>query len=132
MGDATTGLPWHALGAVLIASIAISAGLIVLLRPLLLRYALARPNARSSHTQPTPQGGGIAVLLGMACALVLAPASFELYGVFALALAVAIVGAADDIRALGASPRLLVQAAIVIGVVALLPDSLRVFSALPW
>ena len=36
--------------------------LIVLLRPLLVRYALARPNARSSHAVPTPQGGGIAVV----------------------------------------------------------------------
>ena len=41
---------------------ALSASLIVRLRPLLVRYALARPNARSSHTEPTPQGGGIAVV----------------------------------------------------------------------
>ena len=34
----------------------LSAGLIVALHPLLRRYALARPNARSSHTVPTPQG----------------------------------------------------------------------------
>src|SRR4051812_10658950 len=122
---------WRLAVGFLLAAL-ICGGAIAALRPLWRNYALARPNARSSHTQPTPQGGGIAVLLGMACALVLAPASFELYGVFALALAVAIVGAADDIRALGASSRLLVQAAIVIGVVALLPDSLRVFSALPW
>lgn len=37
---------------------ALSAGLILRLRPLLQRYALARPNARSSHTVPTPQGAG--------------------------------------------------------------------------
>ena len=30
--------------------------------PLLERIALAKPNARSSHTVPTPQGGGIAVI----------------------------------------------------------------------
>src|SRR5271170_5310791 len=36
--------------------------LIIALRPLLERYALARPNARSSHKIPTPQGGGIAVI----------------------------------------------------------------------
>ena len=35
----------------------------MLLRPLLARYALARPNARSSHKVPTPQGGGMAVSL---------------------------------------------------------------------
>ena len=36
--------------------------LIGLLHPLLVRYAMARPNARSAHHTPTPQGGGIAVL----------------------------------------------------------------------
>ena len=44
---------------------AVSAGfcalLIVALHPLLVRYAMARPNARSSHRIPTPQGGGLAV-----------------------------------------------------------------------
>ena len=44
------------------ASAVVCAGLIWLLRPVLRRYALARPNARSSHTVPTPQGGGIAVI----------------------------------------------------------------------
>ena len=43
----------------------LSAGLILRLRPLLQRYALARPNARSSHTVPTPQGGGIAVVTAL-------------------------------------------------------------------
>ena len=32
------------------------------IRPLLVRIALARPNARSSHRVPTPQGAGIAVI----------------------------------------------------------------------
>jgi len=122
---------WRLALGFLLAAV-ICGGAIALLRPLWRNYALARPNARSSHTQPTPQGGGIAVLLGLACALVLAPPSFELYGVFALALAVAIVGAADDIRMLAASPRLIVQAAIVIGVVALLPADLRALPVLPW
>jgi UDP-N-acetylmuramyl pentapeptide phosphotransferase/UDP-N-acetylglucosamine-1-phosphate transferase len=40
----------------------LSAVLIVVLRPLLARYAIARPNARSSHVTPTPQGGGIVVI----------------------------------------------------------------------
>jgi multidrug efflux pump subunit AcrB len=56
MGDAETLLPWHALAIVLAAAIAISALLILLLRPLLLRYALARPNARSSQ-QRWPASG---------------------------------------------------------------------------
>jgi UDP-N-acetylmuramyl pentapeptide phosphotransferase/UDP-N-acetylglucosamine-1-phosphate transferase len=110
----------------------ICGGSIALLQPLWRNYALARPNARSSHTQPTPQGGGIAVLLGMACALALAPSNLELYGVVALALGLAALGALDDIRMLAAPPRLIVQAAIVIGVVALLPEGMRVLPVLPW
>ena len=46
----------------LIAAALVSVGLVVVLKPLLVRYALARPNARSSHKVPTPQGGGIAVI----------------------------------------------------------------------
>src|SRR5260370_23895157 len=49
-----------------VAAALICAGLIVLLRPLLQRYALARPNARSSHVTPTPQGGGIALIAATA------------------------------------------------------------------
>ncbi len=48
--------------AVPLVSAALTVVLILLLKPLLIRYALARPNARSSHSKPTPQGGGIAVL----------------------------------------------------------------------
>src|SRR6202048_323156 len=54
------------LALVPVAAALICAGLIVLLRPLLQRYALARPNARSSHITPTPQGGGIAVMAATA------------------------------------------------------------------
>src|SRR5258708_35908907 len=59
--------------AIPVAAALICAGLIVLLRPLLQRYALARPNARSSHVTPTPQGGGIAVMAATALAAVLLP-----------------------------------------------------------
>jgi hypothetical protein len=53
---------WSGAGA-LVAAAALSGVLLVALNPLLRRYALARPNARSSHRQPTPQGGGIAVIV---------------------------------------------------------------------
>ena len=42
---------------------AFSAGFVVAMMPILRRYALARPNARSSHAEPTPQGAGLAVVL---------------------------------------------------------------------
>src|SRR5580692_7191560 len=48
--------------AIIAAAAFLSVGLILLLRPLFRRYALARPNARSSHKVPTRQGGGIAVV----------------------------------------------------------------------
>jgi UDP-N-acetylmuramyl pentapeptide phosphotransferase/UDP-N-acetylglucosamine-1-phosphate transferase len=122
---------WRLAGGFFLAAL-VCGGAIALLRPLWRNYALARPNARSSHTQPTPQGGGIAVLLGIACALVLAPPSFELYGVFALAMLMAVLGALDDMHTLAAPPRLIVQAAIVIGVIALLPGDLRALPVVPW
>ncbi|WP_232627792.1 glycosyl transferase [Methylobacterium sp. Leaf118] len=100
------------------------AGLIVLLKPVLRRYALARPNARSSHRVPTPQGGGIAIVAaGLAAAGLVAVTSGIGLGGYALpvlALAVlvlAAVGAVDDIRPLPASLRLVVQAVAVAAVV---------------
>ena len=48
---------------ILVAAALTSALLIIIFHPLLEHYALARPNARSSHKAPTPQGGGIAVIL---------------------------------------------------------------------
>ena len=61
------GLGWPII--VMVAAFFSSAGLIMLLHPLFRRYAMARPNARSSHREPTPQGGGAAVV---AAALVVA------------------------------------------------------------
>jgi UDP-N-acetylmuramyl pentapeptide phosphotransferase/UDP-N-acetylglucosamine-1-phosphate transferase len=118
----------------------ISAVLIVLLRPLLQRYALARPNARSSHRVPTPQGGGIAVMIAavamVTAAGLLAPhgiaAPWRLAAVFIAASALALLGAIDDIRPLEAWPRLLLQAVAVAVVIAVLPAGLRVVPMLSW
>jgi UDP-N-acetylmuramyl pentapeptide phosphotransferase/UDP-N-acetylglucosamine-1-phosphate transferase len=104
---------------------ALAAGLIVLLEPLLQRYALARPNARSSHRVPTPQGGGIAIVGAslVAAAFLAAVLGSGLGGTEGAALAFAVlvlagVGAVDDIRPLPASLRLVVQAGAVAAVVA--------------
>src|SRR3954471_15698461 len=78
-----TALALTALGLTALLAAALSAGLILALRPLLLRYALARPNARSSHRAPTPQGGGIAVV---AATLVAGAAGLALAGTPAHAL----------------------------------------------
>ena len=122
------------------AAALISAALIVVLHPLLARYALARPTARSSHKQPTPQGGGIAVIAAMtlviAGALMLFPALFDdprqLTGALAAVLGLALVGVTDDVRTLAALPRLVLQAAAVTVVLATLPAEMRVLPVLPW
>ncbi|HZL30518.1 MAG TPA: glycosyltransferase family 4 protein [Pseudolabrys sp.] len=124
----------------LIATALMSAALIVLLKPLLLRYALARPNIRSSHSTPTPQGAGIAVIattivvmFGVAFLLhdpIGSP--LELAIVLACAAGLAMVGATDDIRPLEVWPRLFLQSLAVVIVLALLPSSLRIIDALPW
>ena len=121
--------------ALIIAAIAaavLCAGLIVLLFPALRRYALARPNARSSHVVPTPQGGGIAVIAAtMLVAAVLAvmmdfAVPLTLFGAI---LVVALVGFADDVRPIPVLPRLALQAAVVGAVLLAAPADLRIFPA---
>ncbi len=109
---------WIPLIAVPLAA-ALSAGLIVRLMPLLRRYALARPNARSSHTVPTPQGGGIAVVTALITVSGLLAGAPEVGPREAWtwlaggALALAALGAVDDLRPLPALPRLAVQLLVV-------------------
>ncbi len=123
-----------------LAAILLSAGLIVALMPLLVRYAMARPNARSSHVTPTPQGGGIAVvgavtLLAIPTMLYLpgfdAVQLHQLWVLFAAVALLATIGAVDDIRTIEALPRLLFQFLAVGVVVALLPEEVRVFPGIP-
>ena len=105
----------------LLASAFLSAVLIIALKPLLVRYALARPNARSSHKAPTPQGGGIAVLaatlfIAGSAAVGIALPFWEFVIVVAAAVAFAVIGTADDIRPLPVRLRLAMQF-IVVGAV---------------
>jgi UDP-N-acetylmuramyl pentapeptide phosphotransferase/UDP-N-acetylglucosamine-1-phosphate transferase len=125
--------------ALIVAAGLCSAALIVLFRPLFLRHALARPNARSSHAAPTPQGGGVAVVLavmltlGVAGALI-GPERAALAGALPLGAAVvllAVVGAIDDMLPIAALPRLAVQAVAVILVVTTMPAELRAVPIVP-
>ena len=119
---------------------AATAALIVILRPLLLRYALARPNSRSSHLEPTPQGGGIAIVIVVVA--VVATATFALqtppadarwfFLLFGAMILIAVVGAIDDIKALTVAPRLVLQAIAVALMLTALPAELRVVPTLPW
>ena len=119
---------------VALVAAAICAVLIALLRPLLQRYALARPNARSSHKIPTPQGAGIAVIAGtllMVGAWAAAAGAAPPAMLFVAAPLIALVGLVDDIRPIPVLPRLVLQAFAVGLVVFSAPDTLRIFSPLP-
>jgi UDP-N-acetylmuramyl pentapeptide phosphotransferase/UDP-N-acetylglucosamine-1-phosphate transferase len=122
------------------AAVLISVAIIVAIRPWLQRVALAKPNARSSHSEPTPQGGGIAVVagtiiaaggVGYFCAAA-ASNTGMLVSIFAGVILIAAVGATDDMRPLGVLPRLLLQAVAVALVIYALPGELRTMPKLPW
>ncbi|MFD2182363.1 MraY family glycosyltransferase [Rhodoplanes azumiensis] len=135
----TSTLPVLVALAGLVATALLTAGLIRVLFPLLRRYALARPNARSSHTIPTPQGGGIAVVAttllvaaGAATWVGIAPWPHEqLLVVVASTAMLAVVGLIDDIRPIPPGPRLLLQAVAVAAVTATLPGPVDLLPAIP-
>jgi UDP-N-acetylmuramyl pentapeptide phosphotransferase/UDP-N-acetylglucosamine-1-phosphate transferase len=124
--------------AIPVAAALICAGLVVVLRPLLHRYAMARPNARSSHVAATPQGGGLAVMAATAIAAGLSGLigqqsylSDAIPIVLASAFCLAAVGMIDDLRPIPVVPRLVLQLAAVALLFANLPAQLRIFEALP-
>jgi UDP-N-acetylmuramyl pentapeptide phosphotransferase/UDP-N-acetylglucosamine-1-phosphate transferase len=125
--------------AILVAAAVLSAALIVVFGPLLKRYAVAKPNARSSHKLPTPQGGGIAVVAATivvsGVALSFAVNSFanarSFTGLLLSVLLIAAVGVLADKRPIAPAQRLVLQTFAVIAAVASLPD-LRLLPILPW
>jgi UDP-N-acetylmuramyl pentapeptide phosphotransferase/UDP-N-acetylglucosamine-1-phosphate transferase len=128
------------IATIAILSAVMSAVLILLLIPWLSRYAIVPPNARSSHTTPTPQGGGIAVV--MATIVTVCGALYFLSGiaavpqalpiVFAAVIFIAGLGAVDDISSIAVAPRLLLQTLAVTLVIYTLPNELRVVPFVPW
>jgi UDP-GlcNAc:undecaprenyl-phosphate/decaprenyl-phosphate GlcNAc-1-phosphate transferase len=78
------------------------------------------PNDRSSHEVPTPRGGGIAILIGLAAGLLAVRPAIDDPLVFLLVgtAAIAIVGFVDDLRSLSVSVRLGIQIVVAIGVAA--------------
>jgi UDP-N-acetylmuramyl pentapeptide phosphotransferase/UDP-N-acetylglucosamine-1-phosphate transferase len=121
-------------GALLVAGCAgLSALLILVLKPLLVRYLLARPNARSSHQIATPQGAGLAVMLSVlaGCALGLLLWVQEprpsLIPVLAIAAGLTILGALDDAHALPVSWRLIGQMLASLILVMSLPEGFQLF-----
>jgi UDP-N-acetylmuramyl pentapeptide phosphotransferase/UDP-N-acetylglucosamine-1-phosphate transferase len=126
--------------AILLAAAVFSAVLIVALGPWLARYAVAKPNARSSHKAPTPQGGGIAVI---GATLVVSGGVLSFFGkvsgnpwplvvILAAVLLIAAVGVMADKRPIAPVPRLVLQTFAVAAVLAALPPELRMLPILPW
>jgi len=116
-----------------------SAALIAAMLPLFRRYALARPNARSSHSIPTPQGGGLAIILAVvialgANALLIGVGRDALAGLLPLGAAVVlltVIGAIDDIFPLTPLSRLAIQAVAVALTVLTMPEELRALPIVP-
>jgi UDP-N-acetylmuramyl pentapeptide phosphotransferase/UDP-N-acetylglucosamine-1-phosphate transferase len=106
------------------------------LRPLLQRYALVRPNARSSHKAATPQGGGIAIVFAITITIVTAGrvaslSSFAIAAVLAAAFFLAAIGMFDDLQPIPVGPRLALQLAAVSFLIATLPSEIRILVAIP-
>ncbi len=110
-------LPWIALAAI---SAFIATGLAAYSGP------LQAPNGRSSHTSPTPLGGGLGVAVGVCLCVVAAAgplgtwlgvmwdadAARRLAAILAVAGLIGAVGAVDDVIELGARGKFLVLAGL--------------------
>ena len=119
----------------------VSALLILVFFPLFRNSALAQPTHRSSHTVPTPQWGGLAIVLAalgaIAVAVWLSPV-FDVTqrsGLVLLILAtllLVLLGAADDLYNLDAAAKLGAQGAAVALMLMAVPDDLRALPVLPF
>jgi UDP-N-acetylmuramyl pentapeptide phosphotransferase/UDP-N-acetylglucosamine-1-phosphate transferase len=78
------------------------------------RQILDRPNARSSHSQPTPRGGGVAPALAATIALIALdpPARAPRLGLLVAAVGFGLIGLVDDLRDVSPFPRLAAQFAL--------------------
>ena len=130
---------WTIIGIPILAA-ALCASALVLLLPWLKSSALAHPVDRSSHREPTPQGGGLGVVLAtlivtwLAAALAgpLPAGTLALLSALTAAIGLlTLIGLLDDIHTLSPAPRLLVQLLAVGLVVVLLPADTRLASTLP-
>lgn len=123
-----------ALGAGLLAW-----ALILWLRPWLTRLASAKPDFRSTHRVPTPQGAGIGVMIAASAVMVLAVSIVfggvdrPLLGLLAGLAVATIAGAIDDMSGMGWRLKLVIQALACSMAIATLPDTFRLFAgALPF
>src|SRR2546426_6378028 len=83
------------------------------------------PNARSSHAVPTPRGGGIGIVAGVAAGMLVfiaagRPPGLDLGILMAGTVAVAALGAMDDRRSIPVRYRLAFQLVVAVVVVTLI------------
>jgi UDP-N-acetylmuramyl pentapeptide phosphotransferase/UDP-N-acetylglucosamine-1-phosphate transferase len=119
--------------AVVAASAALAAGLILILKPLLIRYLLAHPNARSSHRIATPQGAGVAVIAALLMVLTAvqlwwpqAVSGPLLFPAILAATGLTVLGLIDDAHPLPVSWRFAGQILAALMLAFSLPQDLRI------
>ena len=132
---------WAIIAGIPILAAALCAGMLVVLLPWLKSYALSQPVDRSLHREPTPQGGGLGVILAtfdrrVACRgrrpVAVPPSTLALLSALTAAVALlTLVGLLDDMHGLSPAPRLLVQCLAVGLILVMLPADARLVSALP-
>jgi len=123
------------LAAVVTAAVTSWAGTGVVLSNLRRRSILDHPNARSSHTTPTPHGSGLAVvtviLVGWVSAAVAFPDVSDVVMVIAACcLPIAVISRLDDLKGVAPVWRLMVQAACIGAALVLAPLPGPIFQGL--
>lgn len=111
MAEPLQNLVVQSVAAIVVAA-SLCGVLVSAIMPVLRRYALAQPNARSSHRTPTPQGAGIAVVattLLVAGGFIVWSGATPPFVLFVAVIVIAVVGAVDDIRPIPVLPRLALQ-----------------------
>ena len=116
-----SGLPLRELGLVILVATVLTVLVTGIVRSVLVRTGkVAEIRLRDSHSQPTPQLGGVAMFVGFMAAIFLAsqlpaltrgfmPVTPEISAVIWSAIAIVIVGVVDDLYELGAWVKLVGQ-----------------------
>lgn len=107
------------------------AGTGLALKALARRAVLDHPNERSSHSRPTPRGGGVAVIAAVLPAWLVAGGGDDVTTLLVMVVfALAGLSFLDDLRGLPPLPRFSTQIAAVAAGLAAFPDTALVFQGL--
>ena len=115
---------WTGLAAIAAAACLLVLALTPLARRLAMRAgAIDEPDARRVHAAPTPSWGGLAILAGflaplLAVGVATGTMSAQAVGIGVGCILMSAMGAIDDVRGLPVAPRLLLQVAVALLVIA--------------